>query len=65
MVSKRKPYSREPKIETVRLVTGSDYSVSDVAKDPEIAPPTRSTNEFINTARIRKRLSPAKGSRNF
>ena len=33
MVSKRKRYSREFKIETVRLVTGNDHSVTEVAKD--------------------------------
>ena len=40
MVSKRKRYSREFKIETVRLVTGSDHSVSEVARDLEIHPNT-------------------------
>ena len=36
--SKRKRYSREFKIETVRLITGSNHSVSEVAKDLEIHP---------------------------
>ena len=40
MVSKRKRYSRDFKIETVRLVTGSDHSVAEVARDLEIHPNT-------------------------
>ncbi len=40
MVSKRRRYTREFKIETVNLVTGSDYSVTEVAKDLEIHPNT-------------------------
>ncbi len=40
MVSKRKRYTREFKIETVRLVTDSDQSVLEVARDLEIHPNT-------------------------
>jgi transposase len=40
MVSKRRRYTREFKIETVRLITDSDQSVSEVAKDLEIHPNT-------------------------
>ena len=40
MVSKRKRYSREFKIETVRLVAGSDHSVNEVPQDLEIHPDT-------------------------
>ncbi|MDX2479671.1 MAG: transposase [Desulfuromusa sp.] len=40
MVSKRKRYPRDFKIETVHLVTGSDHSVTEVARDLEIHPNT-------------------------
>ncbi len=40
MVSKRKRYSRVFKIQTVRLVAGSDHFVSEVARDLEIHPKT-------------------------
>lgn len=40
MVSKRKRYTREFKIETVQLVAGSDYSVTEVARDLDIHPNT-------------------------
>ena len=40
MVSKRRRYTREFKIETVRLITDSDQSVSEVARDLEIHPNT-------------------------
>ena len=40
MVSKRKRYTREFKIETVQLVTGSDHSVTEVARDLDIHPNT-------------------------
>ncbi len=40
MVSKRKRYTREFKIETVRLVTDSDQTVAEVANDLEIHPNT-------------------------
>jgi len=40
MVSKRRRFTREFKIETVRLLTGSDQSVAGVAKDLEIHPNT-------------------------
>jgi len=36
MASKRKRYSREYKIKTVRLITGSDHTVSEVARNLEI-----------------------------
>jgi transposase len=40
MGSKRKRYTREFKIETVRLLTGSDHSVTEVDRDMEIHPNT-------------------------
>jgi transposase len=40
MVSKRRRFTREFKIETVRLLTGSDQPVSEVAEDLEIHPNT-------------------------
>lgn len=40
MVSKRKRCTGEFKLETVRLLTGSDHSVTEVAKDLEIHPST-------------------------
>lgn len=40
MVSKRRRYTREFKIETVGLVTESDQTVAEVAKDLEIHPNT-------------------------
>lgn len=40
MVSKRKRFTREFKIETVRMITGSDHSVSEVARDLDIHPNT-------------------------
>jgi len=40
MVSKRRRFTREFKIETVRLLTGSDQSVTGVADDLEIHPNT-------------------------
>lgn len=40
MDSKRRRFTREFKIETVRLLTGSDQSVTEVAEDLEIHPNT-------------------------
>lgn len=40
MVSKRRRFTREFKIETVRLLTGSDQSVPGVADDLDIHPNT-------------------------
>lgn len=40
MVSKRRRYTREFKVETVGLVTDSDHTVAEVAKDLEIHPNT-------------------------
>lgn len=40
MVSKRRRFTREFKIETVRLLTGSDQPVVEVAEDMEIHPNT-------------------------
>jgi len=40
MVSKRRRFTREYKIETVRLLTGSDQPVVEVAEDLEIHPNT-------------------------
>jgi transposase len=40
MVSKRRRFTREFKIETVRLLTGSDQAVVAVAEDLEIHPNT-------------------------
>ena len=40
MVSKRRRFTREFKIETVRLLTGSDQSVTGVADDLDIHPNT-------------------------
>lgn len=40
MVSKRRHFTREFKIETVRLLTGSDQSIPEVAKDLDIHPNT-------------------------
>jgi len=40
MVSKRKRYTREFKIETVLLLTDSDHSITEVARDLEIHPNT-------------------------
>lgn len=40
MVSKRRRFTREFKIETVRLLTGSDQPISEVAEDLEIHPNT-------------------------
>ena len=40
MVSRRRRFTREFKIETVRLLTGSDQSVAGVAEDLEIHPNT-------------------------
>lgn len=40
MVSKRRRFTREFKIETVRLLTGSDQPVTRVADDLEIHPNT-------------------------
>ncbi len=40
MVSKRRTYTREFKVETVNLITGSDQSVAEVARDLEIHPNT-------------------------
>ncbi len=38
MVSKRRTYTREFKVETVDLITGSGHSVAEVARDLEIHP---------------------------
>ncbi len=38
MVSKRRTYTREFKLETVNLITGSGHSVAEVARDLEIHP---------------------------
>ena len=40
MVSRRKSFTRDFKIETVKLVTDSDMSVSQVAEDLDIHPNT-------------------------
>jgi transposase len=40
MVSKRRRFTREFKIETARLLTASNQSVTEVAKDLEIHPNT-------------------------
>lgn len=40
MVSKRRRFTREFKIETVNLLTGSDQAVVEVAEDLEIHPNT-------------------------
>ncbi len=40
MVSKRRTYTRGFKVETVNLITGSDQTVTEVAKDLEIHPTT-------------------------
>ena len=40
MVSKKRRYTREFKVETVGLVTGSDHRVAEVAKDLGIHPNT-------------------------
>ncbi len=40
MVSRRKRYTREFKIETVKLITGSDNSVTEIAADMGIHPNT-------------------------
>ena len=40
MVFKRRTYTRNFKVETVNLITGSDQSVNEVAKDLEIHPAT-------------------------
>jgi len=40
MVSKRRRFTREFKIETVRLLTGNDQPVVEVAEDLEIHPNT-------------------------
>jgi transposase len=40
MVSRRKSFTREFKIETVKLVTGSDFTVNEVAEDLGIHPNT-------------------------
>jgi len=40
MVSKRRRFTREFKIETVGLITGSDHTVAEVAKDLDIHPNT-------------------------
>lgn len=40
MVSKRRRFTREFKIETARLLTASDQSVAEVANDLEIHPNT-------------------------
>lgn len=40
MVSKRKRFTREFKIETVNLITASDQTVAEVASDLEIHPNT-------------------------
>lgn len=40
MVSKRRRFTREFKIETVRLLTGSDQPVARVARDLDIHPNT-------------------------
>jgi transposase len=40
MVSKRRTYTREFKVETVNLIIGSDQSVAEVARDLEIHPNT-------------------------
>ena len=40
MVSRRKSFTREFKIETVKLVTGSDLTVNEVASDLGIHPNT-------------------------
>jgi transposase len=40
MDSKRRRFTREFKIETVRLLTGNDQSVTEVAEDLEIHPNT-------------------------
>ncbi|PNU18627.1 hypothetical protein C2E25_16640 [Geothermobacter hydrogeniphilus] len=40
MVSKRRKYTREFKVETVNLITGSDQSVVEVARDLEVHPNT-------------------------
>lgn len=62
MVSKRKRYSREIKIETVRLVTASDNSVTEVANDLEIYP--NMLYEYIHQySENRKRPFPGKENR--
>jgi transposase len=40
MVSKRRRFTREFKIETVGLITGSDHTVAEVAQDLAIHPNT-------------------------
>lgn len=40
MVTERRRFTREFKIETVNLITGSDHTVAEVAKDLEIHPNT-------------------------
>jgi len=40
MVSKRRKYTREFKVETVNLITGSDQSVAEVAQNLGIHPNT-------------------------
>ena len=40
MVSQRRRFTREFKIETVGLITGSDHTVAEVAKDLDIHPNT-------------------------
>jgi len=40
MVSKRRRFTREFKIETVGLITGSDHTVAEVARDLDIHPNT-------------------------
>jgi transposase len=40
MVSKRRRFTREFKIETARLLTGSDQPVAEVARDLDIHPNT-------------------------
>ena len=62
MVSKRRTYTREFKVETVNVITGSNQSVAEVARYLEIHPP-RSTSGFVSTGRIPLRPFLAKESR--
>ena len=62
MVSKRRTYTREFKVETVNLITGSGHSVAEVARDLEIYP-SMLYSGFVSTARILARPFLAKESR--
>ncbi len=62
MVSKRGTYTREFKVETVNLITGSHQSIAALARDLDIHP-TRSTSGFVSIGRIPLRPFLAKESR--